>query len=69
MQRLNDRDLCEKAWEVLRERLGSVDALRFLSLTRTQPRDYQAWRDERFADSDVRSLLEQIAASQRAQTN
>ena len=63
VNRLTDADLCERVWEVLRERLGPVDTLRFLSLTRTQPRDYQAWRDERFRDADLNSLIRQIRAT------
>jgi len=64
VRRLTDRELCQKALEVLRERLGPVDALRFLSLTRTPNRDYQRWRDEHFRDLRVDELLKQLAEMQ-----
>jgi len=64
VRRLNDIDLCQKAWEVLREHLGPVESLRFLSLARTQPRDYQTWRDQHFRDESLTSLLDQIQETQ-----
>lgn len=61
--RLSDVDLRRKAWDVLAERLGPVEALRFLSLTRTQPRDYQAWREAHFQGQGAADLLKRIQAA------
>lgn len=61
VNRLTYAELCERAWEVLRERLGPVNTLRFLSLARAQPRDYQAWRDAHFRDAHLVAMIRQIS--------
>jgi|GEM_PF-1418797 len=60
ISRLSEDQLKEKAWEVLAKHLGPVEAMRFLSLVRTNPRDYQAWREERFKDLTARGLIDQL---------
>ncbi len=60
IRRLNENELKERAWEVLTEHLGPVEAMRFLSLIRARPRDYQAWRDERFKDLTDQGLIEEL---------
>ena len=60
VSRTSDVDLCKQAWEVLSDRFGPVDAMRFLSLVRNQPRDYQKWREEHFRELTLSGLLEQL---------
>lgn len=57
---LTDEQLKAKAWDVLGDHLGPVDAMRFLMLVREGPRDYQSWREERFKGVDVAELARQI---------
>ncbi len=58
--KLNDEELKSKAWQVLGEHLGSVDAMRFLMLVREGPRDYQGWRDEYFKGMSVAEIAQRI---------
>ncbi len=60
VSRLSDIELCRQVWDLLRERLGPVEAMRFLSLVRSQPRDYVKWRDEQFRELTLIGLLEQL---------
>lgn len=60
-----DRVLLDRAWETLRERLGPADAMRFLSLIRNQPRDYQTWRDEHFRELGADRLLDEIERGEK----
>jgi hypothetical protein len=59
---LNEVDLRNKALAVLEERLGAVDALRFVALIRREPFDYEAWRNKAFANVSVADLFEQMEA-------
>jgi hypothetical protein len=59
---LNEADLRNKALAVLEERLGAVDALRFVALIRREPFDYEAWRARTFANVSVADLFEQMEA-------
>lgn len=47
-KRLTESELCTTAWDLLKERFGPAEAMRFLSLIRTCPRDYQKWRERHF---------------------
>ena len=55
-----DDELRTKAWELLQKHLGPVDTLRFLSLMRTKPRDYQKWRDEHFKNLTADELISHL---------
>jgi hypothetical protein len=57
---LPDDQLFTEACTALRDRLGPVEALRFLSILRTPPRDYQRWRDEHFKDLGLDELFVQM---------
>ena len=65
VSRLSDIELCRQAWEALTNRLGPVDAMRFLSISRGQTRDYQAWRDEHFRNKDLNELLDEVESAER----
>ncbi|HLC40802.1 MAG TPA: hypothetical protein VJO34_04135 [Methylomirabilota bacterium] len=57
---LNEQELREKAVRALEERLGPVEALRFLALISREPFDYQEWRRQHFADATVDALLREM---------
>jgi len=66
VSRLSDIELCRQVWDLLRERFGPVEAMRFLSLVRSQPRDYMQWREEHFRELTLSALLEQIDPQPRS---
>jgi hypothetical protein len=49
-----------QAVQVLSDRLGPVDAFRFLALISREPFDYQEWRREYFAQYNVDELLDEV---------
>lgn len=57
---LTEQELREQAVRALADRLGPVDALRFLALVSREPFDYQQWRKEYFSHYDVDELLEEV---------
>jgi hypothetical protein len=57
---LAEQELRERAARALEERLGPVEALRFLALVSREPFDYQEWRSRYFADSTVEDLLREM---------
>jgi hypothetical protein len=59
---LNESDLRRKALLALEERLGPVDALRFLALIRREPFDSEAWRNRAFANQSVAELFQEMEA-------
>jgi hypothetical protein len=59
---LNEAELRSKALTALEERLGPIDALRFLALIRREPFDYDAWREKEFANQSVAELFAQMDA-------
>jgi len=61
-QRLSESELCTRAWDVLKQRLGPAEAMRFLALIRNPPRDYQRWRDEHFKDLTTDQLMNGMRA-------
>jgi hypothetical protein len=56
---LTEQELRQQAVEALSDRLGPVDALRFLALISREPFDYQQWRREYFSRYSVDELLEE----------
>jgi len=62
VKKLTEDELRQKAVQALSERLGPVDALRFLALVSREPFDYQKWRREYFSRYDVDDLLEEVRA-------
>lgn len=57
IEELSDDQLREKALGVLTEHLGGAQTFRFLSWLRSQPRDYQTWRDAHFKGVGVDDLI------------
>ena len=54
---MNSTVLLNKGMEYLMEKLGLVDAERFISLLHTEPFDYTEWRKENlFKDVNVEEL-------------
>lgn len=64
---LTDEQLKTKAWDLLGEHLGPVDAVRFLMLVREGPRDYQSWREDKFAGMSVAELARQIRSHDQSE--
>ena len=63
-KKLTEDELRQQAVQALSERLGPVDALRFLALVSREPFDYQKWRREYFAGYDIDQLLGEIQTHQ-----
>ena len=59
-KQLTEEELRRQAVQALSERLGPVEALRFLSLVSREPFDYQQWRREYFSHYSVDRLLEEV---------
>jgi len=59
-KKLNEQELRQQAIKVLDEKLGPVEALRFLALVSREPFDYQKWRKKYFSRSGVDELLEEV---------
>ena len=59
-KQLTEQELRQQAVEALSDRLGPVDALRFLALISREPFDYQQWRREYFSHYNVDELLEEV---------
>ena len=55
-----DEKLRQQAVQVLTEKLGPVDALRFLASVSREPFNYQRWRKKYFARYDLEKLLEGV---------
>jgi hypothetical protein len=62
-KQLTEDELRRQAIEALSDRLGPVDALRFLALVSREPFDYQQWRNEYFSHYTVDQLVQEIRAS------
>lgn len=61
IRQMDEVELRKRAWQALLDSLGPVEAMRFLSMMRSAPRDYQTWRDERFRDLTAQGLVEQLS--------
>ncbi len=57
---LTEQELRQQAVWALADKLGPVDALRFLALVSRKPFDYQQWRKEYFSHFSVDELLEEV---------
>ena len=57
---LTEQELRQQAVRALADKLGAVDALRFLALVSCEPFDYQQWRKEYFSHFSVNELLEEV---------
>jgi hypothetical protein len=57
---LTEEKLRQQAVQVLAEKLGPVDALRFLALVSREPFNYQRWRKKYFSHYDVDELVEEV---------
>ncbi len=53
-----DAVIRQEGMNVLIERLGKVDAERFISLIIREPFDYTKWQEDLFVDLSVRELSE-----------
>jgi hypothetical protein len=58
-KQLTEQELRQQAVEALSDRLGPIDALRFLALISREPFDYQQWRREYFSRYSIDELLEE----------
>ena len=68
-KQLTEEELRRQAVQALSERLGPVEALRFLSLVSREPFDYQQWRREYFSHYSVDGLLEEVRQNHRAKSS
>jgi hypothetical protein len=59
-KQLTEQELRRQAVQALSDRLGPVDALRFLALISREPFDYQEWRREYFSRYGVDDLLKEV---------
>jgi hypothetical protein len=57
---LTEQELRRQAVQALSDRLGPVDALRFLALISREPFNYQEWRRQFFAQYNVDELLNEV---------
>jgi len=62
---LTDDTLREQGVEALEDRLGPVQALRFLALLSREPFDYQRWRGESFQGLSLAEILAQARATSK----
>lgn len=63
---LSEQELRKQAVEALAEKLGPVEALRFLALVSREAFDYKQWRKEYFSRYNVDELSKDIRHLQRA---
>ena len=57
---LTEQELRQRAVRALADKLGPVEALRFLALVSREPFDYQRWRQEYFSHYGVEELLDEV---------
>lgn len=63
----NDALIQQEGMEALIEKLGLVEAERFVMLTRREPFDYTRWQTNLFEGKSLKQIFDE-AASLRAQT-
>jgi hypothetical protein len=68
-KQLTEQELRRQAVQALSDRLGPVDALRFLALISREPFDYQEWRREYFSRYAIDDLLEEIRKHQTSKNS
>jgi hypothetical protein len=59
-KQLTEEELRQQAVQALSEKLGPVDALRFLALISREPFDYQKWRRKYFSRYHIDKLMAEI---------
>jgi len=59
-KKLSEHELRQQAIQVLADKLGPVEALRFLALVSREPFDYQKWRKEYFSRYSLDDLLSDV---------
>jgi hypothetical protein len=59
-KQLTEQEYRREAVQALSDRLGPVDALRFLALISREPFNYQEWRREYFSQYNVDELLDEV---------
>jgi len=59
-KKLSEHELRQQAIQVLADKLGPVEALRFLALVSREPFDYQKWRKEYFSRYSLDDLLSEV---------
>lgn len=64
-KRLEEQELRQKAVQALEEKLGPVEALRFLALVSREPFDYQAWRQKYFSRYTADELFQEIRSERQ----
>jgi hypothetical protein len=63
-KQLTEQELREQATKALADRLGPVEALRFLALVSREPFDYQRWRKDYFSNLTIDELLDEVQKRQ-----
>lgn len=66
---LTEEELRRQAVQALSEKLGPVDALRFLALISHEAFDYQKWRRKYFSQYDVDQLMAEIRTHQASKVS
>ncbi|MDR1924254.1 MAG: hypothetical protein LBQ66_07765 [Planctomycetaceae bacterium] len=61
--------LRQKGMKALSEKLGIVDAERFIAIIKREPFDYTEWRQELYKDEPLDTLLQKAAAFRAEQEN
>ena len=56
-KKLNEQELRQQAIQALADKLGPVEALRFLALVSREPFDYQKWRKKYFSRYSLGDLV------------
>ena len=59
-KQLTEQELRREAVQALSDRLGPVDALRFLALISRKPFNYQEWRREYFSQYSIDELVDEV---------
>jgi hypothetical protein len=59
-KQLTDQELRRQAVQALSDRLGPVEALRFLALISREPFDYQESRRQYFSQYNVDELMDEV---------
>lgn len=58
----NDTLIRIEGMEVLMEKLGLVEAERFIMLLKKEPFDYTRWREDQFNDKSIETIFAEAAA-------
>ena len=61
-RRMNNVDILDIGFDYLVEKLGVVDAERFITIIKTDDFDYTKWRRGYFGNQDVDTLCDEAAA-------